>query len=77
MLTHFETCETVYIRIVSDMFSAQYEKLNEKLNIEYAKNKTPLGKIELEMFCVAYDQIKKSFHRVQIKKINENRVILV
>lgn len=74
VISHFETCETVYIRLIGEMFSVKYDKLNEKLNREYRINKIGLEKSEVDTFCVAYDQVKDSFHRVQIKKVLLNKV---
>ncbi len=48
----------------------------QRLNEEYKERKVLLESPEIGKFCVAYDALDDKFHRVQIKKLKPQRVIL-
>ncbi len=70
---NFETCSTIYLRLIGEHFSDKYDKMLVKLNKEYKQSNKFLDKIEELKFCVAFD--RKSYFRAQIKKIDQDKVV--
>ena len=70
----FESCHTIYLRLLGESFPVKYEKMLSKLNEEYKRNKNSIDKIEEQKLCVAYDRISSTYFRAQIKKIEQEKV---
>ena len=74
IVTHVESTEKIFIRLIGKLFSDEFNKLNREMKVFYEKEADELPNCELNKddICVAY--YCDIFCRVQIKGVDKNKL---